>query len=262
MIQQRAPIIESAAQVVDKHEVADGIFRLVLRTSEIALRSAPGQFVNIRCGESCLPLLRRPFSISRVDGDTIELLFNVIGHGTRMMSSKQTGDTLDVLGPLGSPFRVQGSYETAILIAGGLGVAPFPFLTDSLVKEGKKIITLIGARTAGQISEQHLRNVRVATDDGSKGMKGTVVDLLKTVVRGMDLSKLKAFGCGPTPMLKTLSAFAMTEGIDCEMSLEGDMACGMGICQGCPVERTDGKKKYALVCTDGPTFNVKDVILR
>jgi dihydroorotate dehydrogenase electron transfer subunit len=260
--QARAPIIESAAQVVAKREVAEGIFRLVLRTSEIALRSAPGQFVNIRCGESCLPLLRRPFSISRVEEDSIELLFNVIGHGTRMMSSKQAGDTLDVLGPLGTPFGITGNYQKAILVGGGLGIAPFPFLTDALLTAEKEIITLVGARTARQITEQHLKNVRVATDDGSKGMKGTVLDLLKTVIGGVKPNTVKVFGCGPTPMLKALSALVSAAGIDCELSLEGDMACGMGICQGCPVERTDGKKKYALVCTDGPTFNIKDIILR
>lgn len=259
---QGTPLIETAAQVIGRREVAEGIFRMVLRTPEIAGRSVPGQFVNIRCGESCLPLLRRPFSISRVDGDSIELLFNVIGQGTRMMSSKKPGDTLDVLGPLGSPFGIGGDYGMAILVAGGLGIAPFPFLTDFLLKEKKEILTLIGARTAGHVTEQYLKNVLVATDDGSKGMKGTVVDLLKTQIEKHDVRNVKVFGCGPTPMLKALSAFASAEGIECEMSLEGDMACGMGICQGCPVERTDGKKKYALVCTDGPTFNIKDIILR
>ena len=262
MKQQRKAIIEPAAEVLSTSEVAEGIFKLVLRTSEIALRSAPGQFVNIRCGESCLPLLRRPFSISRVQGDTIELLFNVIGHGTRMMASKRTGDTLDVLGPLGSPFGTTGDYGLAILVGGGLGVAPFPFLTDVLVNKNKEILTLIGARKGGQITAQHLRNVQVATEDGSKGMRGTVIDLLRTQVEKSRGKRTKIFGCGPTAMLKALSAFAAAEGIDCELSLEGDMACGIGICQGCPVERTGGEKKYALVCTDGPTFNSKDIILR
>ncbi len=256
------PLIESAAEVIVRREVAEGIFRLVLRTPAIAERAEPGQFVNIRCGESCLPLLRRPFSISRVNGDSIELLFNVIGHGTRMMSSKRPGDTLDVLGPLGTPFGTAGEYTLAILVAGGLGIAPFPFMTDVLQKKKKEILTLIGARTVGHVTDEYLLNVWVATDDGSRGMKGTVVDLLKTRLTKLDKNQVKMFACGPTPMLKALSAFASAEGIDCEMSLEGDMACGMGICQGCPVERTDGKKKYALVCTDGPTFNVKDIVLR
>ena len=262
MSESQKAVIQSECEVVSREEVAEGIFRLKLHAAEIAQRSAPGQFVNIRCGEGCLPLLRRPFSISRVDGDAIELIFNVIGHGTRMMSSKRLGDTLDVLGPLGSPFDTNGSFQKAVLVGGGLGVAPFPFLTAALAGSNKQILTLIGARNKRQVTDQFLVNVRVATDDGSMGLKGTVVDLLKTELQNNSERAMKVFGCGPTAMLKALSALAAAEGFDCELSLEGDMACGMGICQGCPVERTDGKKKYALVCTDGPTFNSKDVILR
>jgi dihydroorotate dehydrogenase electron transfer subunit len=259
---QQERVIEAAARVLDRREIVEGIYTLTIGAAEIARRAAPGQFVNIRCGEGCLPLLRRPFSISRVEGDTIELMFNVIGNGTRMLASKRSGDFLDVLGPLGSPFGVKGSYKTAILVGGGLGVAPFPFLTDVLLGESKEIITLIGARTGRQVTERFLQHVHVATDDGSKGIHGTVVDLLKGYLESNPVQNPKIFGCGPTPMLKALAAFASTSGIECELSLEGDMACGMGICQGCPVEKTDGGKKYALVCTDGPTFNSKDIILR
>ncbi|MCX6135171.1 MAG: dihydroorotate dehydrogenase electron transfer subunit [Ignavibacteriales bacterium] len=262
MNEARTAIIQSSVEVVSRKEVAESIYRLAMRSPEIVRRSAPGQFVNIRCGEGCLPLLRRPFSISRVDGDLVELMFNVIGHGTKMLSLKQPGDVLDVLGPLGTPFGTSGDFAKAILVGGGLGVAPFPFLTDFLLKEKKEIVTLIGARTRSQVTEHHLRNIRVATDDGSMGLKGNVVDLLKAELRGVVGTNVKVFGCGPTAMLKALSAYASSMGIECELSLEGDMACGMGICQGCPVERTDGKKKYALVCTDGPTFKSKDVILR
>ena len=262
MTEHRTAIIQSAVEVVSREEVAEGIYRLKMRSPEIAQRSAPGQFVNIRCGEGCLPLLRRPFSISRISGDSIELIFNVIGHGTRMMSSKRPGDTLDILGPLGTPFGTTGDFQKAILVGGGLGVAPFPFLTKVLFDANKEILTLIGARSSRQVTEQYLKNVRVATDDGSMGLRGTVIDLLKAELQGAAPERLKVFGCGPTPMLKALSALAASEGFDCELSLEGEMACGMGICQGCPVERTDGKKKYALVCTDGPTFNSKEVKLR
>ncbi|HTY36601.1 MAG TPA: dihydroorotate dehydrogenase electron transfer subunit [Bacteroidota bacterium] len=262
MAEKSSAIIESAVEVVQREEAAANIFRLRLRCEALAHRSAPGQFVNIRCGEGCLPLLRRPFSISRRAGDSIELMFNVIGHGTKMLSSKRPGDMLDVLGPLGTPFRTTGPFRKAILVGGGLGVAPFPFLTEVLANEHKEILTLIGARTKQQVTDQYLVNVRVATDDGTLGVKGTVVDLLAAELKLNGKQGLKVFGCGPTPMLKALSALAEAEGFDCELSLEGDMACGMGICQGCPVERTDGSKKYALVCTDGPTFNSKDVKLR
>ncbi len=254
-------IIHGDASVIDRTEIAAGIYILRLRSPEIARRASPGQFVNIRCGEGCLPLLRRPFSISRTDGDVIELMFNVIGGGTRMLASKDSGDSVDVLGPLGVPFEIQGEYQRALLVGGGLGVAPFPFLTDALRGEMKEIVTFVGARTSAQLTERHLQNVRVATDDGSKGFRGTVVDLLREFLLDVPPVRFKVFGCGPTKMLKALSNLASSVGVDCELSLEGDMACGMGICQGCPVERSDGTKKYSLVCTEGPTFNSKEIVL-
>ena len=113
-----------------------------------------------------------------------------------------------------------------------------------------------------QLTVRHLLNVQLATDDGSQGFRGTVIDLLKTIVPNDGSNSTKIFGCGPTKMLSALSEFARVRGMECELSLEGDMACGMGLCQGCPVERSDGKKKYSLVCVEGPTFNSKDIILR
>jgi dihydroorotate dehydrogenase electron transfer subunit len=255
-------MIQTSALVTDCREILEGIFLLSFRSPEIARGSAPGQFVNIRCSNGCLPLLRRTFSISRVEGDSVELMFNVVGQGTTLLSKMKAGDDLDVLGPLGSPFRIQGNFDTAILVGGGLGVAPFPFLTEALLREKKNVQTIIGARSSGQLVERHLLNVQVATDDGSIGFRGTVIDLLKTLVPQRLAKDSKIFGCGPTKMLSTLSEFAREKGIDCELSLEGDMACGMGLCQGCPVERVDGKKKYSLVCVEGPTFNSNDIILR
>lgn len=255
-------MIQAFVPVIDRQEIVEGIFVVRVRSAEIARCSAPGQFVNIRCGDGCLPLLRRPFSISRIDGDALELMFNVVGQGTRMLASKRPGDSIDLLGPLGVPFNIRAEFETAILVGGGLGVAPFPFLTDVLRKEDKKVATFVGARTRRQLTERHLVEVQVATDDGSKGYRGTVVDLLKSYHTAAPIRKSKIFGCGPINMLKALSEFAQASAIDCELSLEGDMACGIGLCQGCPVERTSGNKKYALVCVEGPTFNSKDIVLR
>jgi dihydroorotate dehydrogenase electron transfer subunit len=218
--------------------------------------------VNVRTTDGFFPLLRRPFSISRVEGDNIELLFSIVGEGTRLLASKRPGDQLDVLGPLGNPFNVVGNYETALIVAGGLGVAPFPFLTDRLQREEKHIVSFVGARTAYQLYTKHLKNVHVATDDGSSGFQGTVVTLMERFLDGHDVSKPKIFACGPTPMMKALAVVAIRRGIECELSLEGEMACGIGICQGCPVERANGEnKKYALVCTEGPAFNSKEILL-
>jgi dihydroorotate dehydrogenase electron transfer subunit len=253
---------QSLNEVLETREVAEGIFVLRFRSSHVSAEAAPGQFVNIRCGDGCLPLLRRPFSISRVDGDVIELMFNVVGHGTRMLASKRPGDMLDVLGPLGKPFGIEGSFGTALLVGGGLGTAPFPFLTDALRRAGKMLVTFVGARTARQISTDFLSEVHIATDDGSRGFHGTVVALLKSRLGKQPIPGAKIFGCGPTRMLEALSKTAEELSLECELSLEGDMACGMGLCQGCPVERSHGEKKYALVCTEGPTFDSKEIVLR
>jgi len=190
------------------------------------------------------------------------LMFNVVGQGTTLLSQKRSGDSLDVVGPLGVPFKLDGSYETAILVGGGLGVAPFPFLTDALLRRKKTIRTFIGTRSVKHVTEEHLLNVQLATDDGSKGFRGTVIDMLKTLLVHDGSKNSKIFGCGPTKMLGALAELARAKGIDCELSLEGDMACGMGLCQGCPVERKDGLKKYSLVCVEGPTFNSNDILIR
>jgi dihydroorotate dehydrogenase electron transfer subunit len=148
-----------------------------------------------------------------------------------------------------------------VIVAGGVGVAPFPFLTDRLRLRKKAIITFVGARSSGLLAVEGLENVRAATDDGTEGFRGNVVELLASAIGSGGVAGPKIFGCGPTPMLKALQALALGSGIPCELSLEGDMACGVGICQGCPVRRTEGAKKYALTCTEGPAFAASEITL-
>ncbi len=254
-------IHQFVAPVTDHRLVADGIHVLTLHAPALAADAMPGQFINVRTTDGSLPLLRRPFSIARVTGESVEVLFNIIGLGTRMMGARRVGDTLDVLGPLGVPFGIDSGFETAVLVAGGVGVAPFPFLTAMLTQRRKKLITFLGARSASQITTEHLENPHIATDDGSGGFQGTVVQLLERYLQTTPIERPKIFGCGPTPMLKALSDLSIRLGVPCELSLEGDMACGVGICQGCPVERVDGEKKYALVCVEGPTFDCTKIRL-
>jgi dihydroorotate dehydrogenase electron transfer subunit len=199
--------------------------------------------------------------VSRVEGRIVEILFNVVGVGTSILASKRPGDTLDLLGPLGKPFNIRDDFETALLVAGGVGVAPFPLLTDWLMRAGKQIVTFLGARSVYQLSRAYVTNLHVATEDGSEGFQGTVVELLERYLDSHPVVQPKIFGCGPTNMLRALSVVAQRRAIACELSLEGEMACGIGLCQGCPVERADGAAKYALVCKEGPTFNCEEIIL-
>jgi dihydroorotate dehydrogenase electron transfer subunit len=128
-----------------------------------------------------------------------------------------------------------------------------------LQSRGRRIVTFLGARTAQQLVATHLEQVHIATDDGSKGFHGTVVELLKREFASMKSARPKIFACGPTKMLHALAEFARHENIPCEVSLEGPMACGFGICQGCPVELLGAEKKYALMCKDGPTFDIRTI---
>jgi dihydroorotate dehydrogenase electron transfer subunit len=255
-------MIQRLCPVQSCQEVAAKTFLLRFHSSEIAALAQPGQFVNILSGDLGEgPLLRRPFSISRVDGDIIELIFHVVGIGTNLLSRKKPGDGIDSIGPLGQPFHSNAEFETALLVAGGIGVAPFPFLTDDLLKRGKRVETFVGYRTSGQVYTEHLHHVHVATDDGSNGFQGNVVQLLETSLCQNKFTKAKLFACGPTVMMKALTELARRMNICCELSLEGQMACGFGICQGCAVQRTENNETYALVCKDGPTFLSSEVNL-
>jgi dihydroorotate dehydrogenase electron transfer subunit len=255
-------MVQQVCVVKSCDEVAEKTFLLRFLSSDIAAAAQPGHFVNVLAadfGEG--PLLRRPFSISRIDNDVVELLFHAIGEGTILLSRKRAGDTIDVLGPLGQSYHSDADYETALIVGGGIGVAPFPFLTKDLQQRSKKIETFLGYRNAKQIFSSHLTHIHLATDDGSQGFHGNVVQLLEQFLERTDYGKAKIFGCGPTIMLKALKELAQRKKLCCEISLEGQMACGVGICQGCPVERTGEGMKYALVCKDGPTFLTTEVNL-
>lgn len=248
------------APVAETIELENQIFLQKIYSPEIASTIQPGQFLNIRVSESYYPLLRRPFSVCDVENDHFYLMFNVYGEGTRILAGKRPGELLDILGPLGNGFRLDDEYDTAVIVAGGLGAAPFPYVTR-MISGRKKIITFIGGRSRGDLIRYGMVNLNLSTDDGSEGFKGTVVQLFKNKLNELDKGRLKVFGCGPNAMLGALKELCIAENINCEVSTECVMACGFGICQGCPIESTHQKDKYLLVCKDGPVFNVKDVIL-
>ncbi|HLB01242.1 MAG TPA: dihydroorotate dehydrogenase electron transfer subunit [Bacteroidota bacterium] len=248
-------------RVESVREIAGNIHLLSLHAPEIASSVRAGQFLNIKTRDYFLPLLRRPFSVYHREGDSLRIIFNVVGLGTRILASAPPGDQLDVIGPLGNAFGVRGEYDEAVLVAGGLGIAPMPMLTAELKSARKKIHTFLGARNASQIVREHMEDVSVATDDGSAGFRGTVVELLRGRLRQAPYARPKIFACGPTPMLRALAVLAEEVNIPCELSLESPMACGIGICQGCPVEVTGGPRKYALVCREGTVFDSKLVVL-
>jgi dihydroorotate dehydrogenase electron transfer subunit len=254
-------MIQELAVVHSSEEISPGIFQLSVISRYIAGRAVPGQFINIKVEDSHYPLLRRPFSLFSVEGEVVSVVFNVIGLGTKKLSQKKKGDHIDLIGPLGNGFSkaMEGDYTTAVFVAGGLGIAPFPFLTRALPPT-KQIVSFIGARSSEQIVRTGMKNVHVATDDGSEGFRGTVVDLIRQYFEGHAMEKPRLFACGPDKMIRSLGQFARAEGFLCYASLECSMACGIGLCQGCPVEVVGREKKYQLVCKDGPVFETNTIM--
>ena len=246
--------------IVETKQVHENIFIQKIHSPEIARLIKPGQFLNIRVSESTFPLLRRPFSICDVEGENIFLMFNILGEGTKILAHKRNGDLVDILGPLGNGFNIEGDYKTSIIVAGGLGAAPFPYVTRK-IKNSKKILTFIGGRTKQDVITYGLENFNLSSDDGSIGFKGNVVQSLEQNLSKIDIPSSKVFACGPNVMLRVLKEFCIKHNLDCEVSTECAMACGFGICQGCPIESTSNSDKYLLVCKDGPVFNVKDVVI-
>lgn len=247
------------ARVANLTQIENKVYLLKLFCPELAKKSSPGQFVNVRISENEFPLLRRPFSICDVDGDHFFLMFNILGEGTKSLARKREGDSVDLLGPLGCGFNYEDDFEVALLVAGGLGIAPFPFLTK-MIGEQKEIITLIGGRGQHDILTHNLTNTLVATDDGSLGFHGNVVQLFINEFEKIKKRKIKVFACGPSAMLRALQKFCNENNINTELSTECAMACGFGICQGCPIESTKTPDHFLLVCKDGPVFNAKDVV--
>ena len=241
-------------------ELENKIFLLKIFSPEISRIINPGQFLNVLVTRTYYPLLRRPFSVCDVEEDYFYLMFNIFGEGTRLLSKKHPGDLIDVLGPLGKGFNLEGDFKTAVIVAGGLGAAPFPYLIRK-IKDNKNIHSFIGGRTQSDVILHGMKNIHISTDDGSLGFKGTVVELLKDQIDIVKETKAKIFACGPNAMLRTLKDFCIENVFECEVSTECAMACGFGICQGCPIEGVKNPDKYLLVCKDGPVFNIKDVVI-
>lgn len=238
--------------------------RLTLKAPDIAACCRPGQFVMIRTALGKDPLLRRPFSIHQADvGGHIQIYFKVVGRGTTLLAHAKVGEELSVLGPLGKGFTIDDS-APALIIGGGLGIAPLLYLTKQLVRgrksESPQDLVILGGRTQGEV-EPLIKDFRqfgvrtlAATDDGSFGQKGFVTDVLKTV----DIAPgTVVYVCGPEPMMAAINEFCKKRELACQVSVETEMACGMGACLGC--NRPVGDGKYVHVCIDGPVFDAREL---
>ncbi len=260
MLETNSPV-DIRATVVQTYRISGDVSIITLECPAIAALAKPGNFINIKVTNATQPLLRRPFSIHNVRGTLIDIMVKSIGAGSTLLCETSVGATVMVLGPLGNSFdQTDDKFHTAVLVSGGIGTAPMLFLEKKLATEGRKVINLIGGRTKDDLLSQNLTNCRFATDDGSSGFKGTVVDLLRSELPDLkNEGSLKVFACGPNPMLKALAHFCHEHQLACEISLESVMGCGIGICYGCSVEikAQDGGTRTILLCQEGPVIDAK-----
>ena len=269
--------------IIFNRKVATDYYKMRIQCPEVAAKAKPGQFVMIRTADTCDPLLRRPLGIHRTcfeqetakakeSRSCIEILYRIVGKGTLLLSKKQRGEAIDLLGPLGNGFSIDRNLKTAVLVAGGIGVAPLFSLAQAL-KERKsaiagktKLIAFLGGKTAADILcrrdlEEMGAQVAVSTEDGSSGSKGMVTDLLHGFFEDLppvEERNLSLFACGPLPMLHALSEFAHSREVPCQVSLESRMACGVGACVGCSIPtQADASTlpTYQRACTEGPVFD-------
>jgi len=252
---------------VKSHRELCGKYRLlVLDAPSIASSSKPGQFVHLRVPSHEDAVLRRPFSIYRVKGRSLSILYKQVGRGTAAMGLIEDGDSISLIGPLGNGFPVNRRDILPVLVAGGYGVAPLLFLAESMKKKG---IVFIGGATAKDIlCAKEFRkigwDVRVATDDGSLGKKGLVTNILDSwlTTGGKKSRPLEFYACGPDLMLKAVGERAVKNGWKAWLSLDKHMGCGVGACLTCVqrVRAGDGRETWARVCRDGPVFESRQVI--
>lgn len=243
-------------------EVAPGHYRLVLHAPDIAANAAAGQFCMLEVQEGFYPFLRRPMCFEKIFRDSISILYKVEGEGTRMMSKLTPGQSMSVQGPLGQPFPLDGSFDRHILVAGGIGVAPFPALAEALIRElGAKPEVIIAARTESMLlCEKDFHEmgckVHLATDDGSAGTHGFASEVLRQLAPGPGA---RVYCCGPMPMMRATHEVCQELGVSCLASLEAEMACGDGVCLGCVVEANVEieAERMVRVCYDGPVFDTK-----
>jgi dihydroorotate dehydrogenase electron transfer subunit len=257
-------------------------------------KAVPGQFAEIDLSKTSLPaaekipeglkdackrdiILRRPFSFCDIttkgNKTIVVILYCVVGPASLRMTTLKAGDTVNIIGPLGNGFSIPKDKKTALLVSGGMGSPPLQHLADYLVKNNPKInvLTFAGARTKEhfpfnpkRFTKQKIETI-ITTDDGSAGLKGFVSEHLERWIEksGQKESEMIIYACGPEAMLARVAEIANSSNIECQISMERRMACGIGVCQGCAVEcRLEGSSEtvYKMCCTDGPVFDAKEVV--
>ena len=235
--------------VKENIKLTEGIYRMILCGKVDAIKNS-GEFINIEIPSL---FLRRPISVCDYDGESVTIIYKVVGKGTEVMAEAKEGDTFDVLLGLGNGYDTSVSGEHALLLGGGAGVPPLYNLCKKLISEGKKVTVVLGFNKADEIfyADEFKAlgaEVRITTVDGSRGVRGFVTDAIE------DVDYTYFYTCGPEPMLRAVYKAARTEG---QFSFESRMGCGFGACMGCSCKTNFGNKR---ICKDGPVFTKEEIL--
>ena len=254
--------VKMTAKVVSQQALTDDIFSMWIQADEIAGAAVPGQFISVYTKDAG-KLLPRPISLCQVDKEKgqLRIVYRVVGAGTSQFSGYQAGDDIEIMGPLGNGFPLERAVgKKVFLIGGGIGIPPMLELARQLDCEKQAVL---GYRDVLFLNDEFEKfsDVYVATEDGSAGTKGNVLD----AIRENGLKADVIFACGPTPMLRALKAYAEEHEIECWLSLEEKMACGIGACLACVCQSKEVDEHSHVhnkrICKDGPVFLAEDIEL-
>lgn len=252
------------AQIIQNKKIGENFYHLILKTNDKFL-AKPGQFVNILIDDNSDIFLRRPFSIFDLKNKRLEIIYKVIGKGTKILKQKRKGEKINFIGPLGNSYidyydKNLNDKNEILLIAGGTGIASLHFFCQWLHKNKIKFILLYGARTKKElIFPDYFKKSGTffTTEDGSYGRKGIVLDFVKRLI----LKDTTIFSCGPKSMLKALQNMKIKNKI--YASFEEFMGCGFGVCLSCAIPVKNGDDfEFQRVCKEGPVFDLKNIIFK
>ena len=251
------------AELLRKEQIIKDVYKFTIKAEEIVKLAKPGNFIEIKVNNQTEPFLRRPISIYNMDKGKgiLEFIFQVKGKGTKLLAQKQVGDDIDIIGPLGFGIFDYSKYQNLAIIGGGIGVFPLYELAKEAKKDGKNVTTYLGYRNKDFVLlekefEQVSDELCLATDDGSYGKRGFVINFLKEDIENGKVDSI--YACGPLPMLRAIKTLAVEKNIPCQVSLEEKMGCGMGVCVGCSVKIASSpaeNPEYVGVCKAGPVFD-------
>ena len=254
-------------KLIEKSQLTKDIYHFKVKADEIVKEARPGNFIEIRITDQTEPFLRRPISIYNLDKENgiLEFIFQVKGKGTEILSKREVGENIDIMGPLGfGTFKLEGRKNISIL-GGGIGIFPLYELAKEAKQNNMQVNTYLGFRNKEYVVlENEFQNVSdkltITTDDGTYKQKGFAIDFLKQDIENNKIDCI--YACGPLPMLRAIRELAIQKNLDCQISLEERMGCGIGLCLGCAVKKAESPKdapEYYHVCKGGPVFQAKDV---